>query len=217
MTAPFYNPGNSVGLTETPAPVYPPADMGNIPVSPGERLSPWLYSHMGQGGSVSTPRRELWCWYPRAGMPTGPTLHQGHQNLFLLVMKTNISVHKSWRGKGKKSRAQPRRSPAQPPLLAATGSQLLRGFFVLDNKNKTLLSGSYKNPTEKLSPSSKWSLRSVFVSLAFGCAKASRTMNSAQPCGSNPFPTHSLYAQGIRPGQGGKGAVDGSRRHPCTS
>lgn len=143
---------------------------------------------------------------PSCRTSMGPTLHQGHQNLLFLVVKTNISIQKSCRGKGKKSQAQPRRSPAQPPLLTATGSQLLRGFFVLDNKNKTLLSGSYKNPTEKLSPSSKWSLRNVFVSLAFSCAKASRTMNSARPHGSNPFPTHSLYAQGTQPGQGGKGA-----------
>lgn len=56
---------------------------------------------------------------------------------------------------GRESKAQPRppawRMSSLPPCTAA-GSQLLRGFFVLDNKNKTPLSGSYKNPTEKLSP-----------------------------------------------------------------
>lgn len=56
---------------------------------------------------------------------------------------------------GRESKAKPRllaRHMHRCPPCTAVDSWHLRGFFLLDNKNKTLLSGSYKNPTEELSP-----------------------------------------------------------------
>lgn len=92
---------------------------------------------------------------PSTGTQTGPVVHQGHQNLLFSFVETSIGIHRPHGMEGGKAKPSPdppaRRLHSRPPCTAA-GSRLLRGFFVLDNKNKTLFSGSYKNPTEKLSP-----------------------------------------------------------------
>lgn len=106
--------------------------------------------------------------------------------------------------RGRESKAQPR-SPARCmpslPPCTATGSQFLRGFFVLDNKNKTLLSGSYKNPTEKLSPVPSGVLEKSF------CLAGLQHSQGLQDCKVQvqpPSPPRAVLHQGIQQGAGGE-------------